>query len=75
MTDTLTTLSDILDESAKLLLAKIKDGTATAADLNVARALLKDNGINAIPTKTNGLGGLADSLPFQSAEDIGQTYN
>jgi hypothetical protein len=70
MADTRDILADILDESARLLLNRIKAGEATAADLNVARQLLKDNGINAIPTKDNGLGQLARQLPFQSSTEI-----
>ena len=48
----------------KDLLARIEAGTATAAELNVARQLLKDNGIDSVPTKDNGLEGLSKILPF-----------
>lgn len=34
----------------KALLDKMKAGEATAADLNVARQYLKDNGIQSLPT-------------------------
>jgi hypothetical protein len=54
---------------ATSLADKIKDGTATAADLSVARQFLKDNGIDSIPTKGNGIGKLAEQLPFQDTED------
>lgn len=70
--DTFKTLAKVLDSTAELLLARIESGEATAADLNVARQLLKDNGINAIPTKDNGIGKLADALPFQSSEEIAE---
>jgi len=49
---------------ADQLLAKVKSGEATASEHNVARQFLKDNGIEAIAKPTNGLGELADILPF-----------
>jgi hypothetical protein len=69
------TLSAILDASARLLLQRILSGDATAADLNVARQLLKDNGISCIATGKNPLGQLGakviNDLPFkQSAQDV-----
>jgi len=63
-------LEALFDASLKDLLQKIKDDKATAAELNVARQLLKDNGINAIPTKSNHLGKLAEALPFKSADQL-----
>jgi hypothetical protein len=54
---------------ATSLADKIRDGTATAADLSVARQFLKDNGVDAIPTKGNGLGKLAEQLPFKDTDD------
>ncbi len=61
---------DALHEAlASDLLARIKAGTATAADLNVARAFLKDNGIDAIPTPGSPLDSLVSTLPFQATED------
>lgn len=48
---------------ADALMKRIKDGTATAADLSVARQFLKDNAIQADPVKGSPLGNLADSLP------------
>ncbi len=52
------------------LLEKIDDGSATAADLSVARHLLKDNGID-ISSKARGAGNLhrlSDAMPFQDPE-------
>lgn len=46
------------------LLRKIRSGEATAADLSVARAMLKDNGVDAIATEGSGIGKLAEQLPF-----------
>lgn len=64
------TLERLLDVLATDLLDRIEKGEATAADLNVARQMLKDNGINAIAKDDNPIGKLAQSLPFQSAEQI-----
>ena len=45
------------------LLDKVKSGEAKAGDLNVARQLLKDNGIECIPTENNPMEDLMSSLP------------
>jgi hypothetical protein len=39
-------LGDLYDATISALLKKIKDGEATAADLAVARAMLRDQGIS-----------------------------
>lgn len=65
-------LNDIHSEIASALLKKIKDGTATSADLSVARQFLKDNNITAVPTKGNPLDALNDQfsdLPTFEEED------
>lgn len=74
--DSLELLHNALVES---LTQKIKDGSATAAEYNVIRQLLKDNGIDAQPTADSGLALLRDSLPFASSakeiEDEDIHYN
>ena len=45
------------------LLDKVKSGEAKAGDLNLARQLLKDNGIECIPTANNPMEDLMSSLP------------
>ena len=45
------------------LLQRIESGEAKPADLNVARQLLKDNGIEAIPVDDSPLKKLLDTLP------------
>jgi hypothetical protein len=59
---------------AKALAQKIKEGTATAADMAVARQFLKDNGIDAIPKEASPLATLADSLPFVGEPDPDEVY-
>lgn len=54
---------------AQTLIEKIRSGEVTAADLAVARQFLKDNGIDAIPSESNGLGKLAKELPFQETPE------
>ena len=53
---------------------RIKDGTATAADLSAARQFLKDNGVNAVPAPGSPVNNLMETLPF-SAEDDQHSYN
>lgn len=62
---------------AQDLLARVRSGEATAADLNVARAFLKDNNVSAIPAKDSPLAGLIASLPFRpsDADDEDATLN
>lgn len=66
------TLGNIQGEMAELLLARIRDKTATASDLAVARALLRDNSVQAKPVKDSPLGNLAGSIPTFDGEP---TYN
>ena len=59
--DLLSTLHETLGSE---LLTRIKSGEATAAELNVARQFLKDNGIDGVPTNSNALGQLKGTLPI-----------
>jgi len=72
LTDTNTQLQSLFELTVEALHTKVKSGEATAADFNVIRQFLKDNGIDAIPTKGNGLGKLATVLPFQTAEQLAE---
>ena len=45
------------------LLNRIRTGDATPSDLNVARQLLKDNGIESIPVESSPFNDLMASLP------------
>ena len=66
--ETLNALHGLL---AAELMRKIRSGEATAAELNVARQMLKDNGIESRATPANPLGQLnsvVSGLPFP---DIG----
>lgn len=67
---TIDSLDDLHGALARALAEKIKSGEATAADMAVARQFLKDNGIDAIPTTSNGLGELAHALPFPTKEEV-----
>lgn len=57
------------EELTKELLARVKTGSATAADLNVARQWLNDNKVAADPRRNAGLKALDESisdLPFDA---------
>lgn len=54
---------------AKELLRKIRDGEATAADLSVARQMLKDNHVTSVPKPGDPLDNLATTLPFSGEEE------
>lgn len=65
-------LEELHGEIAKALSKSIKDGEANAAILNVARAFLKDNGIDAIASPGSPLRQLADDVthyPFQPGDE------
>ena len=47
----------------KELLGRIESGEAKPSDLNVARQLLKDNGIECIPTEKSPMEDLMSNLP------------
>ena len=56
---------------ASSLIQKLKDGTATAADLNVARQLLKDNNVSVLPMESSkDVQELASQLPFTGHEEL-----
>lgn len=57
------TLACLHKELAEALLKRVKAGDASPADLNVARQMLKDNGIDAVPKKGSPLANLAADLP------------
>jgi len=66
-------IGDVVDtmhtELAKALLKRVKDGTASASDLNVARAFLKDNDVTVAGRgKSKPVDELAAVLPFEEQE-------
>lgn len=50
------------DAVVKELLARIENGTATAADMSVARGMLKDSSITCAPAAGNSMGELEQKL-------------
>jgi len=58
---------------AEDLLTRITSGQATAAELNVARQFLKDNGVDSLSFTESPLIKLAEVLPFEdkSAQSSG----
>ena len=62
-------LSDLHKAVAEDLLNRVLSGEANAAELNVARGFLKDNGIDATASQSEPMANLAKSLPFK-IEDV-----
>jgi len=62
------TFEEIADHLALGLLAKLKDGSATAADRAIAAQLLKDVGVTLLPAAPVTTK-LARALPFPGEED------
>ena len=62
-------LSDLHKAVAEDLLNRVLSGEANAAELNVARGFLKDNGIDATASRSEPMANLAKSLPFK-IEDV-----
>ena len=65
-------LADLFDLVCNDLTGRISTGDATSADLNIARQMLKDNGITAAPAKMSPLESLTNALPFPSAEVVSE---
>lgn len=53
---------------AKTLTDRIKDGTATAADIGAAIKFLKDNGVEQVANPGTPVANLAASLPFAGSD-------
>jgi hypothetical protein len=56
-------LSDLHTDLAWHLKSKLDDGSISAAELNILRQFLKDNGISAQPVAGTNFGDLVASLP------------
>lgn len=62
-------LRDLHELVVQDLISRIRSGAATAADLGVARQLLKDNGIDCNPRKDAPIMKLYEALPFSPEQD------
>jgi hypothetical protein len=65
-------LANLFDLVCTDLTGRINSGEATSADLNIARQMLKDNGITAAPAKLSPLETLTNALPFPSAVGVSE---
>ena len=63
------TLGQIHEALATELLTRIKEGTATPTDLNVARQMLKDNNITVSVESSSPLLNIAEDLPYDESKD------
>ena len=61
------TLGELHELIAKDLIAKIKSGEATSADINAAIKFLKDNDISCVASQSDDMKELVDSLPDYDA--------
>lgn len=62
------TLSSLHEALTTQLLARINSGEATAADMAVARGILKDNNITCAPGEDNAIGELQKKLDARRAK-------
>lgn len=74
MTDR-TKLETLFEQVVDNLTTQVKSPDCPAGVLAVARAILKDNGIEARRTNANPLGALADSLPTFDRDDADDLDN
>ena len=72
MSEKLKELHGVLAEE---LLKRVKDPEAKSSDLNVARQFLRDNGIDAVPTKDSPLSKLIEELPFDEKQKTSNKTN
>lgn len=56
-------LSDLHGMLAQAMAERLKSGEATASDLNVIRAFLRDNGVDSDPQTDNNIQSIVDELP------------
>ena len=68
-------LATLHDAVANDLLARVRSGEATSAELSAAIKFLKDNGIEAVPSMDNSLGKLMASLPTVEDDDDVQSQH
>lgn len=59
----------LLNKSLVNLAMLLENDMATAADYNVIRAILKDNSIGIVPTRTNAMGALQAKLKAKSEQN------
>lgn len=57
-------LQDLQTDLIRELHKRVKDGSASPSDLNVARQLLKDNNVGFLKDKHPDAKALVDDLPF-----------
>lgn len=67
-------LAELHLETAKDLLKRVKSGEATPGELNAALKMLKDNGIEAIPTPDSPLGDLKAAIPQFNDDEANELH-
>lgn len=74
MSDIQEILQSMHGEMATAMLKRLRSGDFTAADLNVMRQFLKDNGVEALPKAGTPIMNLATELPFTDENSVDQHY-
>jgi len=62
-------LANIFDALGETLLTRLQSGEATAAELNVARQWLRDNGIDSDGFHNSHVRSIAEAIPVFDEED------
>ena len=63
-------MAELHEELATQLLTAVQSGEATASIFNVARQMLKDNGIDGVATQGNPLDNLIHALPEFNEDEL-----
>lgn len=69
MAVTIELLEQLHEAMTRDLLDRVKDGTATAADLGVAAKLLKDSNVTAIPVQGSASAALKEKLNERASQN------
>ena len=72
------TAADIARALNRALLARIESGEATAAEMNVAASILRNNGVISLPedTEVEALRSkVMESLPFKDTDEQHERFN
>jgi hypothetical protein len=67
-------LAELHGAMAEAMAKKLREGDATASDLNVIRQFLKDNGINSDGAENPNLKTLSDELPDDLGGNVHPIY-
>jgi hypothetical protein len=67
-------LAQLHELTAQVMLAKVRSGEVTAADLAAITKFLRDNGIQVMPGEDENINDLVAELPFDEDDDNVVTF-